>query len=244
MTPRKDSRARVTLIMRTLGVLGAGQAGSTLARAAIGAGYDVVIANSRGPETLAGLVADLGPRARAASAVEAAASADVVFLAFPYAPDHVLPVEELAGKVVLDNNNYMPWRDGHFPAVDAGKVTVHELRQAQLPGAKLAKALSHLQFHGRSPVRLPDDALPALVRLARPTGTPGRIALAVSSDHPEAVELVTAFYDDLGFDTVDHSPLSEAWRNAPGTPAWEQSFDGQTREELARNLRRAVRSPG
>lgn len=230
--------------MVTLGILGAGQAGSTLARAAVAAGYDVVIANSRPPGTLADLVHALGPRARAAWAPDAAAAADFAFLAFPYRPEHTLPGAELAGKVVLDNNNYMPRRDGIFPAVVSGEKTVHELRQEQLPGARLAKAFSHIQFHGRVPVRVAADALPALVRLARPAGAPDRTALVVSSDHPGAVALVTRFYDELGFDTVDNSPLSESWRSAPGTPMWEQSFDGQTRTELARNLQLAARPTG
>ncbi|MEE6286886.1 NAD(P)-binding domain-containing protein [Georgenia sp. MJ173] len=227
--------------MTTIGILGAGQAGSTLARAAIAAGYDVVIANSREPSTLADLVRSLGPGARTAWAADAAAAADFAFLALPYAPDHTLPGEELAGKVVLDNNNYMVWRDGHFPAVDSGEKTVHELRQEQLPAVKLAKAFSHVQFHGRPQLRVPSDALPALVRLARPAGARDRTALVVSSDYPDAVELVTRFYDHLGFDTVDNSPLRESWRSAPGTPMWLPSFDGQTREELSHNLRRAER---
>lgn len=229
--------------MTTIGILGAGQAGSTLARVAIGAGYDVVIANSRGPKTLRSLVGELGSRARAAWAADAAAAADFAFIAFPYAPADTLPVDELAGKIVLDNNNYMVWRDGNIPEVDSGRRTVHELRQEQLPTSKVAKAFTHVQFHARSPVRVPSDALPALVRLARPAGAPDRKALVVASDHPEAVELVTRFYDDLGFDTVDNSPLSESWRSAPGTPMWRHAVDGQSRAELVRDLRRAQRAP-
>lgn len=230
--------------MTTIGILGAGQAGSTLARAAIAVGYDVLIANSRGPETLVALVRSLGPRARATRAADAAATADFTVLAFPYASNRTPPVAALAGKIVLDNNNYMPQRDGHLPAVDAGLVTVHELRQQQLPGAKLAKALSHIQFHGLPHVRRPGDEQPALVRLARPPGAPDRTALVVSSDHAEAIELVADLYDRLGFDTVDNSPLSESWRSAPGTPAWKASFDGQTRDALIRNLDRARRPAG
>lgn len=230
--------------MTSLGILGAGQAGSTLARAAVTAGYDVIIANSRAPETLSDLVRSLGPRASAAWAADAAAAADFAVLAFPYRPEHTLPAEELAGKVVIDNNNYMPWRDGHYPAVGPARQTVHELRQDQLPGAKLVKAFSHVQFHGRIPARVPSDHLPALERLARPAGAPDRTALVVSSNYPEAVDLVTGFYDDLGYDAVDNSPLSESWRSAPGTPMWERSFDGQTREELIANLARAVRPGG
>ncbi|GAB3216255.1 NAD(P)-binding domain-containing protein [Kineococcus gypseus] len=227
--------------MTTLGIIGAGQAGSTLARAAVAAGYDVVLANSRGPETLRDLVAELGPRARAARAEQAAALGDVVVLAFPYAPGARLPVEELAGKVVIDNNNYMPWRDGNIPDVDAGRKTIHELRQEQLPASKVVKAFTHVQFHERHPIRVPSDALPALLRLARPAGAPDRKALVVSSDSPDAVEVVTRLYDDLGFDAVDNSPLSESWRSAPGTPMWRHHVDGQGREGLVHDLRRAQR---
>jgi len=231
-----DGRLRTTV-----GILGAGQAGSTLARAAIAAGYDVVIANSRGPETLEGLVRRLGPRARAASATDAAAAADFAVVAFPYAPGVRPPAEQLAGKVVLDINNYMAWRDGHHPQIDSGVKTIHQLRQEQLPAAKVAKAFTHVQFHERSPIRVPGDALPAVFRLARPAGAPDRKALVVSSDHPVAVELVTRFYDDLGFDAVDNSPLSESWRSAPGTPMWHHHVDGQSRAELIGNLQRAQR---
>ncbi|WP_164702739.1 NADPH-dependent F420 reductase [Modestobacter sp. KNN46-3] len=227
--------------MTTIGILGAGQAGSTLARASITAGYDVVIANSRGPESLTGLISELGPRARAAHAAEAAAAADFAVTAFPYAPSARLPVEELRGKVVIDNNNYMVWRDGHIPEVDLGRTTIHELRQEQLPASKVVKAFSHVQFHARHPIRVPSDELPGLLRLARPAGARDRKALVVSSDFPDAVELVTRFYDDLGFDAVDNSPLSGSWRSAPGTPMWRHHVDGQSREELIQDLRRADR---
>ncbi len=227
--------------MTTIGILGAGQAGTTLARASIAAGHDVVIANSRTPGTLRGLVERLGPRARAAHAGEAAAAADFAVVAFPYTPAGRLPVEALAGKVVLDINNYMIWRDGNHPDVDSGRKTIHELRQEQLPTSMVAKAFTHIQFHERSPIRVPSDALPAVFRLARPAGAADRKALVVSSDHPEAVATVTRFYDELGFDAVDNSPLSESWRSAPGTPMWRHHVDGQSREELINNLQRARR---
>jgi len=226
--------------MTTIGILGAGQAGSTIARATIAAGYDVVIANSKNPETLRGLIGSLGRGARAAWAAEAAEAADFAVTAFPYRPDDKLPVDELAGKIVLDTNNYMIWRDGNYPQIDAGLKTVHELRQEQLPESKVAKAFSHIQHHARSPIRVPNDHLPGLFRMARPAGAPDRKALSVSSDYPEAVELVTRLYDDLGFDTVDNSPLSESWRTAPGTAVWGRSVDGQSRDELIRNLQRAL----
>ncbi|WP_306815082.1 hypothetical protein [Microbacterium jiangjiandongii] len=136
----------------------------------------------------------------------------------------------------------MVWRDGNYPEVDSGRKTVHELRQEQLPRSMVVKAFSHIQFHARFEIRVPSDALPAIVRLARPAGAPDRKALVVSSDYPDAVDLVTRFYDDLGFDAVDNSPLSASWRSAPGTPMWRHAVDGQSREELIRNLQRAQRA--
>jgi predicted dinucleotide-binding enzyme len=209
----------------TIGIIGAGEVGSQIARAAIANGHNVVIANSRGPKTLKTLIDELGPSARAAYAAEAAAAGDFVVIAVPLKLVNDMPVEELAGKVVLDTNNYMAWRDGHFPMIDSGEKTVHELRQEQLPTSKVAKAFTHIQA-------------PRLLSSARPAGDPERLALSVSSDYPEAVEIVTRLYDQFGFDTVDNSPLSESWRTAPGQPAWNRHAR-QNREELALNLKRA-----
>ncbi|MGC5164675.1 hypothetical protein [Rhodococcus sp. 105337] len=130
---------------------------------------------------------------------------------------------------MLDTNNYMPCRDGHFPTVDSGEKAAHELRQEQLPLSKVAKAFIHIQA-------------PRLLTSAKPAGSPDRHALSVSGDFPGAVELVTRLYDDFGFDTVDNSPLSESWRSGPGRPAW-LAHEDQTREQLAANLAGAQR-PG
>lgn len=213
--------------MTTIGIIGAGEVGSQIARAAIANGYEVVIANSRGPETLRGLIARLGPSARAATAAAAAEAGDFAVVAVPLKLANDMPVEQLAGKIVLDTNNYMPWRDGRFPVVDSGEKTVHELRQEQLPTSKVAKAFTHIQA-------------PRLVISAKPAGAPDRHALSVSSNYPEAVELVTRLYDEFGFDTVDNSPLSESWRSGPGQPAWI-AHERQTRPELEANLARARR---
>jgi predicted dinucleotide-binding enzyme len=230
--------------MTTMGILGSGQAGRTIARAAITRGYDVVIANTRDPSTLSDLVADLGPRGRAATASDAAAAGDLVVLAFPYRPQDRLPVEELAGKTVLDTNNYMAWRDGGYPEVESGRRTIHELRQEMLPLSRIVKAFTHVQHHPPGGPRAVPDALPGLFRLARPAGAPDRRALTVSSDYPDAVELVAHLYDQFGYDHVDNSPLRESWRSAPGTPMWHHIVEGQTRQQLARNLKRATRVTG
>ncbi len=212
--------------MTTIGIIGAGEVGSNLARAAIACGYTVVIANSRGSETLASLVEQLGPSARAASAAEAAVAGDVVVVAVPLKLINDMPADELAGKVVIDTNNYMAWRDGQYPIVDRGEKTEHELRQEQLPRSKVVKAFTHIQA-------------PRILTWGRRAGTIERLALAASSDFPEAVDVVRRLYDQFGFDFVDNSPLSESWRTRPGQPAWRQ--ERQTKAELAANIDRARR---
>ncbi len=209
----------------TIGIVGAGEVGGQVARAAVAHGYRVVLANSRGPETLRDLIDELGPSARAATAACAAAAGDFVVVAVPLKPVNDMPVDELAGKIVLDTNNYMIWRDGRFPAIDSGERTVYQLRQEQLPRSRIVQAFSHIQSH-------------RITTAGTPRGTRRRLALPTSSDHPEAVELVTRLYDEFGFDAVDNSPLSEAWRSAPGQPAWD-ALQHQTRAELIANLARA-----
>lgn len=213
--------------MKTIGIIGAGEVGRQIARAAIACGYSVAVANSRGPEALRDLIDELGPAARAETAAGAAAAGDVVVVAVPLKLVNDMPASALAGKIVLDTNNYMAWRDGDFPVVDSGEKTVHELRQEQLPGAKVVKAFTHIQA-------------PRITTWGQPNGTPGRLALSTSSDYPEAVEFVTRLYDQFGFDTVDHSPLSESWRSAPGQPAWKQ--ERQTESDLRSNLIQARRT--
>lgn len=213
--------------MTTLGIIGAGHIGSQVARVAVANGYDVVIANSRGPETLADLVAELGPRARAATAVDAATAGDAVVVTVPLGKIDQLPVEPLAGKIVLDTNNYYFERDGHIEALDKGETTTSEMLQKQLPSSKIAKAFNHILA-----VDITTDGTPA--------GTAGRRALATAGDDAEAVAFVTRFYDEAGFDTVNVGPLSESWRVERDRPAYVVK---QNADELAANLAIANRLP-
>lgn len=212
--------------MAVIGIIGAGEVGSNIARAAIASGHTVVIANSRGPETLADLVRDLGAPARAATAAEAAVAGEFVIVAVPLRLINDMPADELAGKVVIDTNNYMPWRDGRYPMVDSGATTEHELRQAQLPRSRVVKAFTHIQA-------------PRILAWARPAGSPDRVALSASSDFPDAIEVVRRLYDQFGFDMVDNSPLAESWRSRPGQPAWKQ--ERHDRAQLVANLADARR---
>src|SRR6185436_19254265 len=125
-----------------IGLIGAGHIGSQVARLAVRSGYDVVISNSRGPETLSDLVAELGPRARAATPVEAANAGDIVVVTVPLKNYRSVPVEPLAGKIVIDTNTYYPQRDGHIPELDSESTTTSELLQAHLPTSRVVKAFN------------------------------------------------------------------------------------------------------
>ena len=130
--------------MKTIGLIGAGHIGSQVARLALAHGYNVVISNSRGPETLAALVAELGPGARAATSVEAATAGDLVVVTVPLKNYRDVPVAPLAGKIVIDTNNYYPQRDGHIAELDNESTTTAELLQAHLPTSKVVKAFNHI----------------------------------------------------------------------------------------------------
>ncbi len=149
----------------TTGFIGAGKIGSQLARLAIANGYDVVLSNSRGPETLQDLVAELGEHARPATPEEAAAAGDLVVVAIPLRAYRDVPVAPLTGKVVIDTNNYYPARDGHIPELDDESTTTAELLQAHLPESRVVKAFNHIRA-------------PELTTDGSPAGTPGRRALA------------------------------------------------------------------
>lgn len=212
--------------MTTLGIIGAGNIGSQVARGAITAGYDVVIANSREPETLADLVAELGDNARAATAAEAAAAGDVVVVTVPLKAYESIPVEPLAGKIVIDTNNYYFERDGHIAALDDGTATVTGMLQQHLPTSRVAKGFNHIPA-----AEITTDGEPA--------GTPDRRALGTASDHDDAAQFVTDLYDEFGFDTVNVGPLAESWRLERDQPAYVVR---QNRDELEANLAKAQRA--
>ncbi|HTT39146.1 MAG TPA: NADPH-dependent F420 reductase [Burkholderiales bacterium] len=211
--------------VRTIGLIGAGKIGSQIARLAIANGYDVVISNSRGPETLSALVAELGPKARAGTPVEAAQAGDVVVVTIPLKNYRAVPVEPLAGKIAIDTNNYYPQRDGHIAALDNESTTTSELLQAHLPKSKVVKAFNHIYA-----AHLTTDGQPA--------GTKNRRALVIAGDDAAAKATVTRLLDQFGFDTVDAGPLKEGWRIQRDTPGYGPR---RTAEELRRDLAAAKR---
>jgi len=202
----------MTTIRTTIGIIGSGHIGSTVASLAIDAGYDVVLSNSRGPATLADLVERLGPKARAAAATDAAAAADIAVVSIPLRAYESVPVEPLAGKVVIDTNNYYPQRDGRIAALDEHRTTSAGLLQAHLPTSKVVKAFNHIESG-------------QLAAHGRPAGAAGRRALAVAGDDPEAKTTVSDFLDAIGYDAVDVGLLADSWRIEPGTPGYGPELD-------------------
>ncbi|MEO9325188.1 NADPH-dependent F420 reductase [Nocardioides sp. C4-1] len=191
----------------TVGLIGAGNIGGTLARLAVAAGHDVVVSNRRGPDTLADLVAELGPRARAATPAEAAEAGDLVIVTVPLKSYRDVPVEPLAGKVVIDTNNYYPERDGQIAELDDESTTTSELLQAHLPTSHVVKGFNNIYFGH-------------LAILGRPSGSPERSVITIAGDDDAAKRTVTAFVDSIGYDTYDLGPLAEGWRVQRDTAAY------------------------
>lgn len=204
-----------------IGLIGAGNIGSTLARLAVEHGHDVMISNSRGPETLAGLVSHLGERATAGTAARAAEFGDVVVVTIPLKNYRRVPAAELANKIVIDTNNYYPKRDGQFPELDSDAVTTSELLAAHLPESRVVKAFNNIYYAD-------------LATQGQPAGTPGRRALPIAGDDAEAKKVVAGLIEEFGFDAIDAGGLAEGRRFQRDTPAYVTRLDaGGLRAALA-----------
>jgi 8-hydroxy-5-deazaflavin:NADPH oxidoreductase len=194
-----------------LGLIGSGMIGGTVARLAVAAGLDVVLSNSRGPETLTDLVAELGEHARAATAAEAAEAGDLVVATVPLHALGKLPADALAGKTVIDTLNYYPERDGRIAELDSNELTTSELVQRHLADSRVVKAFNNITFF-------------SLGNLARPAGASDRSALPIAGDDPAAKAEVTRLLDTLGYDAVDIGSLADSWRSEPETPVYTQPY--------------------
>jgi len=200
--------------MTTIGLIGSGHIGSTVARLAVDAGHEVVLSNSRGPETLQDLADDLGPHARAATTSEAAA-ADLVVLTIPLKSVAQVPVEPLRGRIVIDTSNYYPQRDGQIAALDDLSSTTSQLVQAQLPGSRVVKAFNNINYLH-------------LGSLQRPSGSPERSVLPIAGDDADAKAAVSEFLDSIGYDAYDAGSLADSWRFDVGTPAYGRPYNTDT----------------
>jgi predicted dinucleotide-binding enzyme len=189
-----------------IGIIGAGNIGATLTRRLRSLGHDVAVANSRGPESLAGLAKETG--AKAAAVTEAARGKDIVIVTIPQKSVPALPKDLFAGAtpftVIVDTGNYYPQqRDGRIDAIEKG--TAESRWVAQQVGRPVVKAFNNIYAKH-------------LLERGKPKGATGRIALPIAGDDPAAKAVVSRLVDELGFDAVDAGGLDESWRQQPGTP--------------------------
>jgi predicted dinucleotide-binding enzyme len=190
-----------------IGLIGAGRIGGTLAQLLVGHGHDVVLSNSRGPQTLADLVGRLGEHASAGTPEQAAAAGDIVVVTIPLKAYHQVPAAGLAGKTVVDTNNYYPQRDGQIPELDGGSTTSSELLAGHLPDARVVKAFNTIYYAD-------------LASQGQPAGTHDRRALPIAGDDAQAKRAVDGLIREFGFDVVDVGPLAEGRRFQPGSAAY------------------------
>lgn len=206
-----------------IGIIGAGFVGRAIGKLAVQAGHQVMLSNSRGPETMFSLRYAVG--GEVGTVAEAVAFGDVVVVAIPMSAYRAVPVEPLAGKIVIDTNNYYHERDGRFPELDARVTTTSELLAGHLPRSKIVKAFNAITMKD-----LESDG--------RPAGVPDRRALPLAGDDADAKAVAVKLYDEFGFDAVDVGPLSEGWRFERGTPAYCVPF---TKADLQKVLASTMR---
>jgi 8-hydroxy-5-deazaflavin:NADPH oxidoreductase len=192
-----------------IGIIGSGKIGGTAARLFTRSGHEVAIANSRGPDSLADFVEELGENAQAATVDEAADFGDVVLEAIPFRHYRDLPADHLAGKIVIDADNYYPARDGHIDELDSDRTTSTELIGRHLEGARMVKA-----FNTINAGELASDGRPDAPREER-------LALFVAGDDEDAKRVVSRLIEDIGYAPVDSGSLAEGGRRQQaGSPMY------------------------
>lgn len=207
-----------------IGIIGAGHIGASLARRLSALGHDVSIANSRGPQTLAGLAAET--RANAVTVREAARGKDLVIIAIPEKAIRDLPTDLFPRRdraVIVDTGNYYPKRDGRIAAIEDG--TPESQWVSQQIGRPVVKAFNTMYAQH-------------LLERGRAADQPGRLALPVAGDDQKAKDVVIRLIDDLGFDAVDAGTLAESWRQQPGTPVYAKDLDAERAQAALAAARR------
>jgi predicted dinucleotide-binding enzyme len=207
------------MIIRSIGILGAGKVGIVLAQLALKAGYTVYIAGSGEPDKIALTVKILTPGAVAATAAEVARSADVIILALPLSKYRSTPKAELKGKLVIDAMNYWWEVDGTQSSLIAPYSSSSAAVQAFLDESRVVKAFSHMGYHD-----LYDEA--------KPVGSPGRKAIAIAGDDAADVAVVSSIVDKLGFDPVIAGSLEAGIRLEPGNNAFGANVPAKTLSDI------------
>jgi 8-hydroxy-5-deazaflavin:NADPH oxidoreductase len=200
-----------------VGVIGAGNIGGNAAKLFVEAGHEVVVSNSRGPETLSGLVGEIGDGARAVTVEEAAEFGDVVLEAMPFGRYEELPADRLAGKIVVDASNYYPGRDGE---IDLEGLTSTQALARHLSGSRVIKAFNTMYYETLATEGRPDA----------PVGD--RLVLFLAGDDEEAKGVVSGLIEDIGFAPVDTGPLESSGRQEPGAPVYNTPVTPEQAREL------------
>lgn len=193
-----------------VGIIGSGNIGSILARYLTNLGHQVIIANSRGPESLSRVAAETG--ATPVTTEKAAGAKDLVVIAIPEKAISKLPISILATSkaIIVDAGNYYPSRDGENAEIARGLTDSEWV--AKVIGHPVIKAFNNI-------------VAPSLASKAVPAGTAKRIALSVAGDDEGEKQVVIELINKIGFDAIDAGPLSESWRQQPGEPAYCQDLD-------------------
>lgn len=188
-----------------IGIIGAGFVGRAIGKLAVGAGHQVMLSNSRGPQSLFSLPHATG--CQIGTVEEAATFGDIVIVAIPLAAYQSVPSAPLAGKIVIDANNYYPERDGRISELDRQLSTTSELLAQHLASSRVIKAFNAIAMND-----LEKDGLPASAQ--------NRRALPIAGDDQEGKRIAAVLLDAFGFDSVDVGPLAEGWRFERSTPVY------------------------
>lgn len=195
-----------------IGIIGAGNIGATLAKLLAQAGYKVAISNSRGPDTLQDLVAELGDNVQALTTTEAAQFGDIVIEAIPFKYYSQLPSEAISDKIFVTAANYYQGRDGQ---IEMGSLSQSEFFTQNLPKARVVKAFNaiwyqHLATQG-------DTTKPIAERRA----------IFIAGNDDQAKQEVTAFIEAIGFGAVDTGTLPHSKVQEPDTPIYNKNLTVQ-----------------
>jgi 8-hydroxy-5-deazaflavin:NADPH oxidoreductase len=218
---QRSTESKTRRLSLNIGVVGSGNIGSNVAKLFANAGHEVVVSNSRGPESLVSLVEEIGPQVRAATVEEAADFGEVVLVAMPFFAYETLPADQLSGKVVVDAMNYYAGRDGE---VEFNGLSSSEAVARHLPGSRVVKAFNTMYY----------ETLRSEGRPSAPVEE--RLVLFVAGDDEETKSIVSHLIEEIGFTPVDAGSLSEGRKQEPGSPIYNVPMHQQQAHETLASI--------